>query len=147
MAIGNFIILALVLVLGVFFQGAPAFHLFGVKPNLILSALLVAPFFIGLGDFLLLALFTATALAVFPGLGWSILFLPVLGLVGFWLHWFLPWHRVFNLAILIAGSTFLLYLLINRQFLFEHWLTVLTEIIYNLFIGLAIFLILRASRT
>lgn len=114
----------------------------GIKPNLVLTNLIAASFFIeSFWFYSLLLFFGVFLLQNMPGLNREILTLAGLLLSVFWLKKISPWQPLAASLIFIVGATALFYVFGG---LTSALLPVLIwEIIYNVIVGAVIYLILR----
>ncbi len=115
------------------------FVVFGIKPNLVLAALVAFAFIAA--D---LVSFTILILAAVIGLRWltgwdsAILVLSVVSFaVWLFVHLF-PGKEILNLAIAVAAATVIFYLILDPFFILQETAGLAAELVYNLIVSWAL---------
>lgn len=130
----------LIFILAGLFQNTGFFSIFGIKPNLLLTAVIALSFFVS--DFLIYSSFVimGAILLAFTGGFWAEqLIFAALALAIFPICRYLRWQPIFNNLLLIGAGTILFYLLSSPTFLMTNWLFVAGELVYNLVWGVIFF--------
>lgn len=136
-----------VIILAGLAQNTNLFVVYGIKPNLILSALIALSFF--LSDFFIYAglivlaiiLLTVSGKCCFDSLVFTVIVFAA-PFIGRRLHW----QPIFNNLLLIGAGTVLFYLFSTPSFLITNWLFVAGELVYNLVAGWIFFEIFKRLR-
>ena len=117
-----------------------AFPVAGIRPNFILTALIVVSFFVEDTPWYLATALIASISIRFSG-GWSIeaLAIILIGIGVFFIKSKIVWPGVYGSAILIALSTLVLYAFIGIHFLFSSFGIVAAEILYNIALGFILY--------
>ena len=126
-----------------FLQGTN-FNIAGVKPNWTLAVLLVLAFFIN--DFIfyfILVLLASVILRFQPSFSWELAVWLLIVLTGFFAARRLPWRGIVNFSVMICAGTVGFYLLIDHKFVYGNIGVWSAELIYNVLVGLSLFLTLR----
>jgi hypothetical protein len=127
---------------GIFQVSGPA--IFGVKPNWILTVLIIAAFLAG--NFLelsILVLIAAILLRVQPGFFWPALIIGFLAFAVFWLKTRWPWQEFLNVILALVLATFIFYAIIDWQFFLKNYGPVLQEAFYNVIVGAGIYFVFQ----
>ncbi len=130
-----------VLVIFAILQRSPELSWFGVRPNIILSLMVVLGFVVG--DFFVYAALAFIAVALIgPAKGFSfeelILLLLFFGL--YFVRRYVPMHPLFSAVLLTSGGTLLWYLIVDPGFIAADFIAVLIEMFYNAVIAVLAYL-------
>lgn len=140
MNIGRFILAtSLIVILGLL-QNTDLLMIAGVKPNLLLAALIAIAFFVeDVWLFSFFILLSDILLKVRGFLVPEILVFTLLAMTAAWAA--ARWHTqpILNNAFLIAIFTVLFYVLTSPSYLVAHFGLLVIELIYNLVIGVIVF--------
>jgi hypothetical protein len=121
-------------------QGAPAIAIAGVKPNVVLTVLIILSFFTsGVFSYFIFLFVGAVLLRFSSSFDPALLALLVTALGAFALHRRLPWHDGINNLVLIGVGTVLFYILADFHFLTIDPFTLFGEAVYNMVVGTALF--------
>lgn len=126
-------------------QNTGLFILYGIKPDLLLSALIALSFFLSdiflYGGFIVLAIIflTLSGNCCFDSTAFALIVFAA-PFIGRRFHW----QPLFNNLFLIGAGTILFYLLASPTFLITNWTLVMGELIYNLVMGWILFRIFEA---
>lgn len=126
----------LIIIAAGFVQNTGLFVLYGIKPDLLLSALIALSFFLPdifiYGGFIVLAVIflTLSGNCCFDSVAFTLIVFAA-PFIGRRLHW----QPLFNNLFLIGAGTILFYLLASPTFLINNWPLVIGELIYNLVMG------------
>lgn len=138
------LVAALFLTLAALLQNTSALNILGIKPNLTLVVLITLSFFVGeLVTYSILLLLMGLLLRVGGGFEPTILALTILALLVFGLGRHLAGKPFFNNIFLVAAGTLAFYVLADFRFLARDFLGVLGEMVYNVILGVIIFLLAR----
>lgn len=132
-------LLVLFLIVGLLsFLQAFGFSIFDIKPNLALTAVITASFFVAnfWQGFLLIAL-AALILKFAPGFEKEILIFSLIGAGAVIIKDRLPWHQFLGNLTLIAFGTLIFYVVLAPNLIFS--LIFLKELFFNLVLGTLIF--------
>ncbi|MEK7192355.1 MAG: hypothetical protein AAB646_02485 [Patescibacteria group bacterium] len=133
-----------IIVLAGILQNSNFLNVLGIKPNLLLVALIslsfVINFFTNYLVFLLIGLFFLR-FTMAPEL--EIFVFTVLSLAAFFLAKRLPWLWAANSIALIFSSTLIFYLLLKPSFIYNHFSVFIGEAIYNSLLGILVFLAIQ----
>lgn len=135
--------LIILVVAAAWIQGAN-FYLFGVKPNWVLTILIVSAFMVS--DFWLYAVLVflgAATLRFQPVFSWELVALVVMALALFWAARYLPLKEAINFIILLTVAPPLFYLLTAPRLLYLRPGILLLEIVYNFILGFVFILIFK----
>lgn len=136
----KFTLAVLIFVLAGLFQNTEFFTVFGIKPNLLLIALVAISFFIkGIQAYLNFVLASIMLSSVSGGISTEQIVLAGLALAAFPAGRYLHWQPVFNNFLIIGVATALFYLFTAPAFMLSGWQVVVGEIVYNLFVGYLLF--------
>lgn len=120
------------------FAQAFGFSVFGVKPNLALSALIAISFFVeNIWQGFLLAALAGLILKFSPGFDSGILILFLIGAAAMFVRKYHPWHYFFGNLISIALATFVFYVILAENLIGS--VVFLKELAFNLIAGMVIF--------
>lgn len=134
------IVAILIFVLAGLFQNTHVFAVFGVKPNLLLIALISLSFFIkDIRVYLNFVLASILISSVGGGISTEQIVLAVLTLAVFPAGRYFRWQPTFNNLLIIGVATPIFYLLTAPAFLLSGWQVVSGEIVYNLLWGFVLF--------
>lgn len=135
-------IMFLVVGLAALFQVSPVFELDGLRPNLVLAALVAFSFFLRESVAYLTAVFLALIVLRFrPEAELTALAMTLVAIAAFFAHNLIPGKPFINNIIIVALGTPLFYLIAESSFLLSGTITVLQEMVYNVFMGAVFFLI------
>ena len=132
-------LLVLFLIVGLLsFLQAFGFSIFDIKPNLALTAVITASFFVAnfWQGFLLIAL-AGLILKFAPGFEKEILVFSLIGAGAVIIKNRLPWHQFLGNLFLITTGTFIFYVISATNMIFS--LIFLKELFFNLIAGSLIF--------
>lgn len=125
-----------IFVLAGMLQNTGFFVAFGIKPNLLLVAMVAISFFIkDIWTYLSFVLAAVVLVIVGGGIALEQIVLAGLGLAAFPVGRYLHWQPFFNNFLMIGAGTVLFYLLTAPAFLISDWQAVVGEIVYNLVWG------------
>ncbi len=113
---------------------------YGIKPNLLLVALIALSFF--LTDLFIYAGFIMLAIILLTISGGCCLDSTVFAAIVFAAPFIgrrLHWQPLLNNLLLVGAGTFLFYLSASPVFLITNWMLVIGELIYNLVMGWILF--------
>ena len=130
----------LIFVLAGLFQNTGFFSIFGIKPNLLLAALVALSFFVK--DILVYSSFILAAVILLffqSGIMAEQLVLALIGLAAFPVGRRLPGSPLFNNLLMVGAGTILFYLFVAPSFLISAWPAVIGELVYNLLWGFIFF--------
>ncbi len=136
-------LLILILVIGLLalFQTL-GFSIFGVKPNLALTAVVAASFFVvNIWEGLVLILLAALFLKFNAVFNLDILVFCLIGTAALIVKKYLVWQPLINCLILIGLASLGLYLFLSPSLIISG--IFLQEIIYNIILGIPVFVLLR----
>lgn len=136
----------LILIFSGVLQNSGLLNVFGIKPNLLLTALIVLSFF----SRTFLRYFVLLIIGVFfsrfmAGPEIEPVALGILSLATFGLRGHLPWLPVVNILALTAVGTVLFYLLTGPSFVYNNLAIAVGEIIYNVVLSALLFLCLKKN--
>ena len=130
-----------------FLQHSPLLNAFGVKPNLILIALVALSFVATKAQQYIVLLMVGLAVMQFRDAPETeLLALGILAFAAFVVGRRLPWRWIFNNGILLAVATVAFYLLTQSSFLYTHGVSVAVELLLNVFTGTLLFLSFAQQR-
>lgn len=137
----RFLILILLVGLLTLFQTL-GFSIFGVKPNLALTAVVVASFFVAnIWEGLVLILLAALFLKFNAVFSLDIVAFSLIGTAALIFKKYLIWQPLINCLILIGLASLGFYLFLSPSLILSR--IFLQEIIYNIILGLLVFVLLR----
>ena len=137
----RFLILILLVGLLTLFQTL-GFSIFGVKPNLALTAVVVASFFVvNIREGLVLILSAALLLKFNAVFNLDILIFSLIGTAALIFKKYLIWQPLINCLILIGLATSGFYLFLSPSLIISG--IFLQEIIYNIILGIFVFAFIR----
>ncbi|MEK9186180.1 MAG: hypothetical protein AAB885_01195 [Patescibacteria group bacterium] len=135
-----------ILLVAIAFLQSNNFLIFGVKPNLILVALIVFSFLVtDFASYAVLILLTLVMMRSRPGWDLSLVSLGLVGIGSWFVKQIMPGRDSLNLAIAIIFSTIIFYGLIDPNFLYSEWLTSVIEAGYNLVAGFILYYTLKRN--
>lgn len=114
---------------------------FGVKPNFAIAAVVAASFFIfDVWEGVFLIALASFILKFSPYLDNEIFIFFIIGILVILTRKYLPWHHLINNLFLTFAYTLIFYLLLFPNLIVS--MVFFLEVIYNILIGFAVFLIL-----
>ena len=114
------------------------FSFLGIKPNLVISAVIAGSFFVkDLFEGLLLVALSVLILKFSPDSGNEIILLSLIGAVSVLIERHLPWRHFVDNLVLIAAGTIVFYLVLAPDLILG--MIFLKELILNLVFGSLIF--------
>ena len=129
-----------------FFQNTNLVNVGDVKPNLTLVVLIALSFFMtNFFYYLFLVLVAGIFLKFEAAFELNNLIFTFIIFAVYWLERKLPGRPFLNNIMLIAVSTLIFYALADFAFLNSYPLTVFKEVVYNIILGILVFLISRRS--
>lgn len=127
-----------------FFQNSNLLNFLNIKPNLSLVVLITLTFFFSDFRYYLIPVFLAGVFLRFqPGLEAETIIFTALVLLAFLVREKLPGKIFFANIFLIAAATLIFSLVSNFSFFTRETITILGEMIYNVILGMFIFLFLK----
>lgn len=134
------VIAVLLVLLATALQAGGGISLYGVKPNFIISVLVVISFFIdNLALYLLLILLATLGVSFGPGISKEGVAIVLVALAAFVGKSRIVWPELWGAGIATALATVGLYLLIDPVFIWQHPGLLLLEVVYTVIIGLLLF--------
>lgn len=141
--LGLGIVLLILVILAVSFQGEEFFTWFGIKPNLVLGVLIAGVLFLDWLWYGSLLIIGALGLEFYPGIGMLVIALMGAGILIFWLTRKFLAEGFFAIFILGLAGTVAFYLILSPGFIWSNPSMVLVEAVYNLIIGAVLYGVLR----
>ena len=133
-------VLVITVILAVVLQFNGLIVIFGIKPAILLGALIAATFFIE-QPILYVGLVAVSSFLIrfAPGFSWPTAALAIIALLAFWLHGRILWPGVTGAVVLASGGTLLFNLLTDFSFIYASPFLLIGEIVYTAVITALIF--------